>query len=158
MEKDTDYLEVIQAGIYGASRGYEKAKERAHLVCGGNIERRIRFAVDIGMRYQGDFEKVLYEIAEVVGCGLYAYEAIPAVFGFIAACKGKAMESLYMGINCGDDTDTIACMIGFIVGALNGSGVMPARHLALINRINGFDLGKMAADIDFFVERIGRRT
>ncbi len=153
MQPNTSYMEVIQAGIYGAAEGYKRVKGTVNEVCGGNIERRINFAVEIGLRYQNDFEKTVYEVADTVGCGLYAYEAIPAVFAFIAACEGRSMDSICMGINCGDDTDTIACMIGFIVGALHGAQVLPARHLTLINEKNGFNLVSLAKDIDALVAK-----
>ena len=84
-------------------------------------------------------------------CGLYAYESVPAVFGFIAACKGHALDTIYMAVNGGDDTDTVACMAGYIVGAFHGADAYPESHLNLINSANGYDLEKMAADIDAMI-------
>ena len=103
------------------------------------------------MRHQGDFDTAVRRIAEIIGCGIYAYEAVPAAFGFIAASKGDALETIHMAVNCGDDTDTVACMAGYIVGAFNGAAAYPKAHLDLINSANGYDLEKMAADIDAMV-------
>ena len=149
MEEGASYIDVIEAGIYGAQYGYKRAKERgAAPAAGGDIAYRIGYAVEIGLNYKNHFEKAMNEIAEIIGGGLYAYESIPAVFGHIAACEGRVMDSVCMGINAGDDTDTVACMTGFIVGALNGTDSIPRHFLPILNKMNQFDLEKMTLDID----------
>lgn len=143
------YIEAIQAGIYGAKQGYKRAAERgAAPVAGGTVEKRIQYAVEIGMQNRGDFEKAMLEIADIIGGGLYAYESIPAVFGHIAACEGRIMDSICMGINAGDDTDTVASMTGYIVGALNGTKTIPEHFMPILDRMNNFSLVKMALDVD----------
>ena len=151
-EDNISYLELIQAGIYGAEKGFARAKElNAKPVAGCSIVKRIGLAAEIGMRYQNDFEGAMRRIADIIGCGLYAYESIPAVFGFISACKGHALETIHMAVNAGDDTDTTACMAGYIVGAFNGVDAYPEEYLTLINTANEFDLEKMADDINALV-------
>ena len=149
MVPGTSYIETLQAGIYGASKGYREAEKRgARPSAGGSIEKRIGYAVELGFKYADDFERAMHEIADVIGGGLYAYESIPAVFVHIAACKGEVMPSIYMGINAGDDTDTVACMTGFIVGALHGTAPIPKKFLPILNEKNQFSLEKMAFDVD----------
>jgi len=151
-EDNVSYLEVIEAGIYGAEKGFSRAVEiGAKPVAGSNVAKKIALAVEIGIRYQNDFETAMNAIARTIGCGLYAYEAIPAVFGFIAACKGQALETIHMAVNCGDDTDTVACMAGYIVGAMNGADAFPKKYLDLINSANGYDLEKMSEDIETMI-------
>lgn len=127
MEERVSYIEVIEAGIYGAREGYRKAQPIAKPVAGASVEKKIGLAVEIGLRKAEDFEGAMNEIADIIGGGLYAYEAIPAAFGHIAACGGRVMDSILMGVNAGDDTDTVACMTGFIVGALGGAGLIAGR-------------------------------
>lgn len=151
-EQNVSYLELIEAGIYGADKGFARAVELgAKPVAGCNVAKKIALATEIGLRNQNDFEKAMRQIAEIVGCGLYAYESIPAVFGCIAACKGHALDTIYMAVNGGDDTDTVACMAGYIVGAFNGVDAFPKAHLDLINSANGYDLERMSADIDAMI-------
>lgn len=151
-EDGVSYLELIEAGIYGAEKGFARAAELgAKPAAGCNIAKKIALAAEIGLRCQNDFEGAMRRIADIIGCGLYAYESIPAVFGFIAACKGHALDTIYMAVNGGDDTDTVACMAGYIVGAFHGAGAYPEAHLNLINSANGYDLEKMAADIDAMI-------
>ena len=155
LEEGVGYQDVLEAGLYGAREGFERAKAFARPVAGANVERRCRLAIEIGMRYQGDFERAMEEIAAVIGGGLYAYEAIPAVFGNLAACRGPLQRSVLMGVNGGDDTDTIACMTGYIAGALAGSDPFPEEWVDLIDRANGFDVRGAAAQLAAFVAEEG---
>lgn len=142
------YLDLIEAGIYGAEEGYRRALGRFRPVAASNIAKRIALAAEIGLARQDDQQAAMEEIADLVGCGLFAHESIPAAFGYIAAAKGQVMDSLYMAINAGDDTDTVACMTGFITGAYCSVTQLPQSYLELIDRVNGFDLAAMAAEID----------
>ena len=151
-DDNVSYLELIEAGIYGAEKGFTRAEELgAKPVAGCNIAKKIALSAEIGLRNQGDFEGAMRKIADIIGCGLYAYESAPAAFGFISACKGHALDTIYMAVNGGDDTDTVACMAGFIVGAFNGASAFPVEHLNLINSANGYDLEKMADDINAMI-------
>lgn len=148
MEEGVSYYDVITAGIYGAREGYNRSEKIARPVAGASIEKRIQLAVEIGLKYQGDFEKAMTEVYDITGASLLATEAVPAAFGFFAACKGEMMDSIYMPVNAGDDTDTVAIMDGFMAGALNGVGAIPHRYLELIETMNHFELTKLAMNID----------
>ena len=73
---------------------------------------------------------------------------MPAAFGYIAATAGDVMQTIHMAVNAGDDTDTVACMAGYIVGALCGVESIPARYLQMIEKMNDFELQKLALGID----------
>ena len=142
------YLDLIEAGIYGAQEGYARSLEHFRPVAASSISKRIALAAEIGLAHQDDLAAAMEEIADVIGCGLFAHESIPAAFGYIAAARGQVMDSLYMAINAGDDTDTVACMTGFIAGAYCSSRDLSPRYLALIDEVNHFDLRDMALQID----------
>lgn len=148
MDSRVSYLEVIQAGVYGAVEGFKRAESFARPVAGASVEKRIYRAVEIGLRCQGDFEKAMTVLSEEIGGGLPANEAVPAAFGYIAATAGDVMQTIHMAVNAGDDTDTVACMAGYIVGALGGVERIPARYLQTIEKMNGFELQKLALGID----------
>lgn len=148
MKDKTSYYELLQAGIYGAIEGYNRSLDIARPVAGASVEKRIYKAIEIGLRNQGDYEKAMHEIANLIGGGLPANEAVPSAFGYIAATKGNTMNTIFMAVNAGDDTDTVACMSGYIVGAFNGVDSIPSRYLELIDRMNDFDLKEMALNID----------
>lgn len=148
MEEGVSYYDVITAGIYGAHEGFVRTEPIARPVAGASVEKRIQLAVEIGLRYQGDFEKAMCEVTDIIGTSLLASEAVPAAFGFFAACAGETMDSIYMPVNAGDDTDTVAIMDGFMAGALHGVDAIPAKYLTLIETMNHFELTKLAMDID----------
>ena len=61
----------------------------------------------------------MLELGDVIGAGLSANEAVPCVFGILAATDADALSAIKMGVNIGNDTDTIATMVGAIVGAMH---------------------------------------
>ncbi len=144
---NTGYLDLISAGLCGISQGLEQSAGRTSEIAGSSVARRLELAVELGLRYQGDFEQALFQIGDTVGAGLYAYEAIPAAFGILAACKGRLMDSLVMAVNMGSDADSTACMLGYVLGAWNGDAELPPHFSDLIDSQNGFDLKAMAAGI-----------
>jgi len=58
------------------------------------------------------------------------------------------MSAIKMGVNIGDDTDTVATMVGAVAGALYGMGNIPDEYISLINKVNDFDLEGLARDIE----------
>lgn len=127
---------IVDAGLYGAKKGYEIAERVAKPVSGPSVYKRIALAYEIGLKYKGDFEKAMDEIGGVIGSGLLAVEAVPAVFGILAAVDLDPMESIYMGVNIGDDTDTVATMAGAIVGGFHGADAFPKDDYAMIQKMN----------------------
>ncbi|MBP3891566.1 MAG: ADP-ribosylglycohydrolase family protein [Solobacterium sp.] len=147
MEDRVSWIEVVQAGFYGAKEGYRRSFETAFPTCGAMVERRMEYAIDLGMEYQDNFDLAMQELSKRIGTGLPANEAVPAAYGMITATKGDAWKTILMAVNAGDDTDTVGCMAGYIVGALEGAEAVSS-YLDLINEKNHFDLEKMALQID----------
>lgn len=63
----------------------------------------------------------MLELGDVVGAGLHVSEAVPCVFGLVMSTNGHPLETIFSAVNIGNDTDTVAAMAGYIVGALNGA-------------------------------------
>lgn len=139
--------DVIEAGITGARKGYEKAMYVARKAAGASIEERIKLAVEIGVKYSNDFEKCVTEMTDLIGTGINANEAVPSVFGFLAAAGGDVMKSIYLAINAGNDSDTTGTMAGAIAGAFKGAGSIPEKHLPLLSSVNNMDIERVAREI-----------
>lgn len=139
---------VIEAGIYGAVMGERFGRECGAAICGPSVEKRIRKAVELGLLAE-TMEDALTDIEHHIGSGLMAAEAVPAVFGLITAAKGDLLEAIYAGVNIGDDTDTVATMIGGIMGAYRGASCFPEAYLKIIRENNSIDIEGLA-------EKIGR--
>ncbi|ECR5142369.1 sulfate ABC transporter substrate-binding protein [Salmonella enterica] len=138
---------IIAAGIYGAQRGYLLAQEQgAMMVAGPSVARRIELAVDIGKRHR-HWETAVVELADIIGSGLHVSEAVPAAFGLFACCPNSAVDAIISGVNIGNDTDTVATMVGAISGAFHGVEAFPADYLTTLDRMNHFDLAELARQI-----------
>lgn len=130
---------VIDAGFLGAQLGAKHGRP----VSVASVERRMELAVKIGSQGLG-WEKAMLELADVVGAGLNANEAVPCVFGILTATKAEPLSAIQMGVNIGNDTDTVATMVGAIVGAMSGVGCIPQSFRALIDAANPMDLPAVA--------------
>lgn len=139
--------DIIQAGLYGAEHGEKLGRIQGDTLAGPSVKRRIELAVNLG-KQDKPLVDIMDDISDIVGTGLAAAEAVPAVFGIIVACKGNPMESIITAVNIGNDTDTIATMVGGILGAYHGSSAFDSTYLELINRVNKYDLLKMANEIE----------
>jgi ADP-ribosylglycohydrolase len=137
---------LLDAAVYGANEGDRFGKEKFTTLAGPSISKRILLSFDLGYRAKSIVDG-LSDIEGYIGSGLMAAEAVPAVFGIIAAARGDALESIFGGVNIGYDTDTVATMVGGIVGAWHGSEVFPSDYLPLLNIANNIDLQKLANQI-----------
>ncbi|NLL92074.1 MAG: hypothetical protein GX222_06635 [Ruminococcaceae bacterium] len=146
LQEDSNFFDVIKAGIYGARKGNEIGLKVAHPVAACNIEKKIKLAVGIGLM-SDSLSDAIDEISDVIGSGLSAAEAVPAAFGLMVAAGGDTVKAIEAAVNIGDDTDTVAIMIGGILGALNGIDSMPSDWTKLIDSANEFELEKLAQEI-----------
>lgn len=143
----TALSDVIDAAIKGADQGYDHAERNgAVMMAGPSVARRIELAVQIGQRHVS-WETAVSELADIIGTGLHASEAVPAVFGILACCGDDPEAAILAAVNIGNDTDTVATMVGSIAGALHGVEALPADFLPVLNEANGFELEELATRI-----------
>ncbi|MBR0373280.1 MAG: ADP-ribosylglycohydrolase family protein [Mogibacterium sp.] len=145
MQDDADLFRVVKAGIYGARKAEELGRAY-HENAGPSVEKRIKLAVSIGLTADS-LDEAMDEIADVIGTGLPANEAVPAAFGLLVASGGNTVDAIRAGVNIGWDTDTVATMCGGILGALNGIGSMPPEWLPFLQERNAIDLEQLADSI-----------
>lgn len=79
-----------------------------------------------------------------------AVEAVPAAIGLCVAAGGKTVDGICAAVNIGNDTDTVATMVGGILGALNGVESMPDSYMEVIECENKFGLAELAKGIAEF--------
>lgn len=138
--------DVVRASIEGARAGDQYGREHGHTLAGASIETRIKWAVSIAINSK-DLNEAMDELSDYIGSGLMAVEAVPAAIGLCVAAKGNTVDGICAAVNMGNDTDTVAAMVGGILGALNGVQSMPGEYLDIIERENHFNLKEMAAQI-----------
>lgn len=134
---------VIEAGIYGARYGLLQGRKRGTPCACPSVEKRIRLAVNIGNQCD-TWETAIKELSDIIGTGISISESVPCVFGILAATRSDPMSSIIAAVNAGNDTDTIATMAGAIAGALYGVSNIPIEYMDLINKVNHFDIMKLA--------------
>ena len=71
-----------------------------------------------------------------------AIEAVPCALWIVCTSYRDPEECLIRGVNMGGDTDTVAAMIGDIVGALHGQQWIPARWYDHIEPNSEANLGR----------------
>jgi len=147
LHNNATLFDVVQAGLYGARVGDKLGREKCNTLAGPSIEKRIKLAIEIALR-SDNLSDAIDEISDYIGTGLAAAEAVPAVFGLMVAAKGNSVEAIQAGVNAGYDTDTVATMIGGILGALNGIESFPTDYLKILNEANGYDLEFTAKEIE----------
>lgn len=152
MADDADVYSIVQAGLYGARKGEEKGREISHIVAGPSVLRRMETAIEIGLKSES-IDDAMRDISDYVGSGLHISEAVPAVFGLFIAGGGNTMDCIYAGVNIGNDTDTVATMLGALAGAHNGYSSIPKNYLSLINEHNNICLEKFAEEFQRIVRR-----
>lgn len=152
LEKNATLEDVLEAGIYGAHKGFIKGEELSKIAAGANVEKRIKLAIKIG-KDSNSFEEAMTNISDIIGCGIHISEAVPAVYGLLAAFEGDTLECIFAAVNMGNDTDTVATMVGAICGALNGMESLPNHYLEIINKANNYNLEQLSDDI---IRIIGR--
>lgn len=133
--------EVISAALEGAKYGQQFGKQLST----PSVYKRIQLALDLGKKYKGNNEKLMEEITDVVGSGLAAYEAVPAAFGLLAGIDDP-FECVVAAVNMGNDTDTVATIVGAIAGSYYQ--YYDERFLNIIDEVNGFDLRKVASQLE----------
>ncbi len=145
LQPGVSLYDVVQAGFYGARRGEEIGRQRAHFVGGPSVRRRMDMAVAIGLG-SGSLEDKMRDLADLVGSGLHISEAVPTAFGLLVAAGGDVMETVWAGVNIGYDTDTVATIAGSMAGALGGMSAIKGgeEYLAILDRMNDMDIGELA--------------
>lgn len=136
-------IDVVRAGLWGASEGARLGAEHGREVAGPSVRARAEEAVRIAVT-SPDMGTAVEEIAARVGTGLPAAEAVPAALGFFVAAGGDPFRTVSAAATAGDDSDTVACMAGSIAGAFTGFAAVPADLYAQLTAANPIDLPGLA--------------
>ncbi|MDX6323164.1 MAG: hypothetical protein QOF52_3022 [Propionibacteriaceae bacterium] len=143
---------AVSAGIEGSTvaqasvAAVEAARigaERGHWVAGADVARRIGWAISLVDPARP--EQSLEDIYQLVGTSLATQESVPAAFGVLAVFPDDPWRAMTAAASLGGDTDTVAAMVGAVAGACCGMSALPAAAIETVLRVNGLDLGAVAA-------------
>lgn len=148
--------DVLAAGFYGAVRGETLAKEVSREVAGPSVVDRIQLAYTI-VNGVGTKEDRLRQLSQIVGSGLHISEAVPCAFGIVALNEDNGLQAVIDAVNIGYDTDTIATIVGSMIGAFTDMADPKIQSLfETVQFANDFNLVQLAnslADVVGFHER-----
>ena len=148
---------VISSGINGKklehalNAGTEMAfiaEHQGHWVAGGRIGPRIRWARQASSECNPDnFGDLLYD---VIGTSVASQESVVVAFALaqrVASAGLNRFDALCMAASIGGDTDTIAAILGAMLGACGGMQQWPATLIEQITRVNDLHLQPLARDL-----------
>lgn len=143
LHENVTLKQIVDAAIYGAVKGDEIGRKNYKTLAGPSIVKRVKLAISIAINSKTK-EEAMQELSDVIGNSAMAYETLPIAIGIIVACDGELMDSIIMAVNIGYDTDSIATIVGGILGAYHGASRFPDDYLGIINKVNKYDLEKLS--------------
>lgn len=146
MNDGATLLDVVRAAKQAARIGEQLGSEQGRIVPAPSIIERINSAVSLAIT-SVDFEDAVDKIANSIGTGLPAAEAVPAAIGFFVAGGGDPWTVASLTASAGGDSDTVGCMAAAIAGAYSGVDAIPADKYEQVRQANDLDLETLAEQL-----------
>lgn len=145
---------AVSAGIDGANcqQALQSGLGTAHLaathgnwVAGGGVSERIELALMLAnpSRPQDSADAII----RLLGTSFATQESVPAAIGIAACYPDDPFGACLAAAASGGDSDTIAAMVGAILGAVHGVEAFPADAVELVRSVNKLDLDSVAAEL-----------
>ncbi|MEB0047670.1 MULTISPECIES: ADP-ribosylglycohydrolase family protein [unclassified Pseudomonas] len=147
---------VVSAGINGlhldealnlGQHFAQQAESHGHWVAGARIASRIRWARTYSLDNDNDNDNDNVPLAdflyEVIGTSVASQESVVVSFALaqrVAIGEMNAFEALCMAASLGGDTDTIAAILGAMLGACLGLESWPAALIEQVKTVNDLQL------------------
>ncbi|WP_223258172.1 ADP-ribosylglycohydrolase family protein [Thermogemmatispora tikiterensis] len=145
---------VISAGLEGASfveavnearRLARLGQERGAYVAGASVAERLVWAVDLVS--QLDEESAQDAIVDLIGTGVATQEAVPAAFAIAQRWRADPWRACLIAARLGGDSDTIAALVGAMLGACSGSEVFPVEARTTVVQVNALDIDGLLSEL-----------
>jgi ADP-ribosylglycohydrolase len=143
LRDDATIIDVVRGAREGARLGSLIGAQLGRESAGASVLARINTAVSIAITSE-NLDEATAAIADSVGSGLHAAEAVPAAIGCFVAAGGDPWWTVVAAANIGDDTDTVACMAGAIAGAYAGFQNVPDEKYRKVLSANGLEVAPIA--------------
>ena len=141
-----DLFGIFKDAMSGAERG-EAIGAAGNTVAGPSFPKRLRFAIELGMNAK-DLSEAMDVLRSYFDCSGMAADSVPVSFGLMAAAKGDVMAAVQAAANIGNDTDTMATIVGAVLGAKNGVHAFPEELVRKLDEANGYDLCALAETME----------
>lgn len=135
-----DLTSALDNGVAAARQG----QQLGHWVAGGDIAARIEWTTQLCSAASA--EALPDMIYEVIGTSVASQESVVAAFALARAVANGQLtpyEALCMAASLGGDTDTIAAVLGAMLGATHGLGAWPSEAVAQVCAVSQIDLAPL---------------
>ncbi|WP_376795647.1 ADP-ribosylglycohydrolase family protein [Thermogemmatispora sp.] len=145
---------VVSAGLEGATfaealgEGLRLARlgqARGAYVAGASVAERLIWAVDLVS--QLDEESAQDAIVDLIGTGVATQEAVPAAFALAARWQADPWRACLIAARLGGDSDTIAALVGAMLGACSGLEVFPEEARTTVVQVNALDVDGLVSEL-----------
>lgn len=116
--------EIIEGCKTGARRGRELTQEFGRLEAGPRFLVRLERALEIAEQSKDDFV-FLNGLENEIGSSVLAAESVPCAIAILAYSNGDPWYSIKLAATIGNDSDSIAAMVGAIAATFNGYASIP---------------------------------
>ncbi|MFZ0324430.1 MAG: ADP-ribosylglycohydrolase family protein [Actinomycetes bacterium] len=139
-------LEDAFAVALSASR---LAAARGHWVAGPDVASRIEWSMALATRTRDErgSTAAVDRIESLVGTSMLTQESVPAAFAIVALFADDPWRATGEAASLGGDSDTIAAMVGAMLGAVHGLQAWPADAVEKVRSVNALDLESLAAQL-----------
>ncbi len=152
---------VIETALRLAKDGTRKAIEAVvaaarELVTADDrhIQQALRHAMEPFDTVKGDVDEIIREGG--YPSQFHSIEEVPLALGFLVFAQGDYKTAVLGAVNYGRDSDSIAGMVGAIIGTLKGKSGLPEKWVHEIRERNGIDFEATASRLCALFERAYR--
>ncbi|MDQ6423140.1 ADP-ribosylglycohydrolase family protein [Paenibacillus sp. LHD-117] len=121
-----------------AIAAYHTAKSHGAETYSASLSERLELAIEYARKLEGQDDRFLQRIYDVIGSGVITSESVPAALAIAYYAKEPQRCSLLCA-NLGGDTDTIGAMATAICGAKAGADAIDPAWRQLMDEANGVD-------------------
>jgi ADP-ribosylglycohydrolase len=138
-----DEVELLDVGIAAAEHG----SGLGHYMAGADVAVRMRWAIGLltGQARGRSRSDPLDQLDRLVGTGVATQESVPATFALVARHWEDPWQACLLAASLGGDADTIAAMVGTMLGAMHGQGGFPAAATKQVETANDLGFAGLAA-------------
>ena len=137
-----DLFGIFADAMFGAETG-EAIGAAGKTVAGPSFPKRLKFAMELGMR-ANNLSEAMDTLRSYFDCSGMAADSVPVSFGLMAAAQADVMAAVAAAANIGNDTDTMATIVGAVLGAKGGVHAFPEALVQKLDEANGYNLCALA--------------
>jgi ADP-ribosylglycohydrolase len=96
---------------------------------------------------QLDEESAQDAIVDLIGTGVATQEAVPAAFAIAQRWQADPWRACLIAARLGGDSDTIAALVGAMLGACSGLEVFPVEARTTVVQVNALDIDGLLSEL-----------